>query len=84
MKADTGSTDFNHNLFMFEIPGRQPAAGTEARPPRNCDMCDLSGTAGIYRCASGIGLCSECQGDLMGMPGFTRQQIGRFLIGNVL
>jgi ribosomal protein L37AE/L43A len=47
-------------------------------------MCDLSGNAAIYRYASGIRLCSECQGDLMGMPIFTQQQIGRFLIGNVL
>ncbi len=84
MKADTQRTYFNHNLFMFEIPGQQPAAGTKARPPRNCDMCDLPDHADIYRCASGIRLCSECQGDLMGMPSFTQQQIGRFLIGNVL
>lgn len=78
MKADTERTYFDHNAFMFEVPAEKSAAA------RNCDMCDLSGSADVYCCVSGVRLCPECQGDLMGLPSFTHQQIGRFLIGNVL
>lgn len=84
MKADTTRTCFDHTLFMFDIPGQRPEAGANVPTRRNCDMCDLSSDADVYRCASGIRLCPECQVDLMGMPGFTQQQIGRFLTGNVL